>query len=121
MKNGVRNYDMILAMWESDFPDLSGNVTPLLLSSNSGQGGANTAAYSNSKVDGLLNEQLMSSDEKFRTQKLQSALNTVIDEAPYVIIDYPKKILVTNKRIDNFKINASWVYDMFFKNVKFKQ
>lgn len=120
MTGDVRNYDMILAMWESDFPDMSGNIRPLMLSTNSGQGGSNTAAYSNAKVDALLNEQSVSSDDAYRATKLQAAYDIAIDEAPYVIIDYPKKILVTNKRIDNFNINASWVYDMFFKELKFK-
>ena len=120
MTNDVRNYDMILAMWESDFPDMSGNIRPLMLSSNSGQGGSNTAAYSNDQVDTLLNDQSVSNDSAYRAAKLQAAYDIATDEAPYVVIDYPKKILVTNKRIDNFTINASWVYDMFFKNLKFK-
>lgn len=120
MKDGKRDYDMILAMWESDFPDISGNIKPLLLSTNGGQGGSNTAAYSSSKVDELLNQQSISSDDKLRTEKLQQASDIAINDAAYVIVDYPKKILVTNKRINNFTINASWVYDMFFKDVKFK-
>lgn len=120
MSNGIRNYDMMIAMWESDFPDSSGNIRPLLLSTNSGQGGSNTAAYSNPEVDSLLNSQSASSDLEYRTKQLEKAEDIAIDEVPYVAIDYPKKILVTNNRIDNFKIDASWVYDMFFKNVKFK-
>ena len=117
MKDGKRDYDMILAMWESDFPDASGNLAPLHLSSNSGQGGSNTAAYKNDAVDKLLDKELSSSDQSERTKLMQQALTTISNEAPYVMIDYPKKVLVTNKRIDGYKINASWVYDMFFKDV----
>lgn len=121
MKDGQRDYDMILAMWESDFPDPSGNLTPLNLSNNAGQGGSNTAAYANQKVDDLLNAQLTSNDPVERTKLMQSAFDILIDEAPYVMIDYPKKILVTNKRIEGFKINASWVFNMFLQDVHFSQ
>jgi peptide/nickel transport system substrate-binding protein len=121
MKNGKRDYDMILAMWESDFPDPSGNLTPLHLSTNAGQGGSNTAAYSNPQVDHVLNEQLTSGDPGQRTRLMQDAFNIINEDVPYVMVDYPKKILVTSKRIDGFKINASWVYCMFFKDVHFKK
>jgi peptide/nickel transport system substrate-binding protein len=120
MKNGKRDYDMILAMWESDFPDPSGNLTPLHLSTNAGQGGSNTAAYANPKVDSILNAQLTSGDPKQRIKLMQDAFNVINEEVPYVMVDYPKKILVINKRIDGYKINASWVYCMFFKDIKFK-
>jgi hypothetical protein len=34
MKDGKRDYDAILAMWESDFPDPAGNLTSQYSSAN---------------------------------------------------------------------------------------
>lgn len=38
--NGLRDYDMIMAGWEADYPDPSGNLTPLYQGGNSSNAAA---------------------------------------------------------------------------------
>jgi len=115
--NGKRDYDMILAGWEADYPDISGNISPLYLSSNAGEGGSNSAAYSNSKVDDLINAQAKLSDEGARNKLLFQALDLINQDVPYLFFDYPVKQVTINKQYTGFTMNASWIWNLFFKNI----
>ncbi len=118
MKDGKRDYDAMLAMWESDFPDPAGNLTSLYSSANKGEGGSNTAAYSNDPVQQLIEAQTVSTDAGERTRLMQQAFTLANEDAPYVMVNYPKKILVTNKRISGFKLNAAWIWNLYMKDIK---
>ena len=115
--NGKRDYDMIMAGWEADYPDVSGNIEPLLDGANAGEGGANAAAYSNTKVDDLIAQQSVLSDESARNQLLFQALDIVNDEVPYVFVDYPVKQVTINANYTGFTMNASWIWNLYFKNI----
>ena len=52
--DGNPDFDMIIAGWESDYPDIAGNIEPLYSSANTGEGGSNTAVYVNDQVDELI-------------------------------------------------------------------
>ncbi|MFV0466102.1 MAG: ABC transporter substrate-binding protein [Lachnospiraceae bacterium] len=84
-ENGVRPYDIAIFEWSSDFPDPSGVLTPLYASTNGGDGGSNSSAYSNLEVDALLQAQAASSDEAERTELMIQALDIINAEAPYYI------------------------------------
>ena len=114
---GVRDYDMILAGWEADYPDVSGNIEPLYLSANAGKGGANAAAYKNDQVDKLITEQSKLTDASQRNQLLFQALDLINQDVPYVFLDYPIKQATINKKYTGFTMNASWIWNMFFKNI----
>jgi peptide/nickel transport system substrate-binding protein len=115
--NGKRDYDMIMAGWEADYPDVSGNIQPLLDSANAGEGGANAAAYSNSKVDDLIAQQSVLSDESARNKLLFQALDIVNEDVPYVFVDYPVKQATINAKYTGFTMNASWIWNLYFKNI----
>jgi ABC-type transport system substrate-binding protein len=106
-----------MAGWEADYPDVSGNIEPLLDGANAGEGGANAAAYSNSKVDDLIAQQSVLSDESARNQLLFQALDIVNDEVPYVFVDYPVKQVTINANYTGFTMNASWIWNLYFKNI----
>jgi len=115
--NGKRDYDMILAGWEADYPDVSGNIAPLYQSSNAGDGGSNSAAYSNSKVDDLITAQSKLTDESARNKLLFQALDIINQDMPYMFFDYPIKQVTINKEYTGFKMNASWIWNLYFKNI----
>lgn len=115
--NGQRDYDMILAGWEADYPDISGNISPLYLSSNAGEGGPNCAAYNNPKVDELVNAQAKLTDESARNKLMFQALDIINKDVPYVFFDYPVKQVTINKEYTGFTMNASWMWNIFFKNI----
>lgn len=110
-----RDYDMIFCLWFSDFPDPAGNLNSLYPSNAGGEGGSNAAVYSNKEVDSLLNEELASSDPNERTAIMQKILDKVTDEVPYLILDYPKVLMITDQRVKDASFAAMYQYSLLFK------
>lgn len=115
--DGKRDYDMIMAGWEADYPDVSGNIEPLFASYNAGEGGSNSAVYTNEKVDALLKSQSSSLDDAERNQNLFDAMDLINADTPYVFLSYPNKQATINKKFTGYTMNASWIWNMCFMNV----
>ena len=116
-ENGKRDYDMILAGWEADYPDVSGNIQPLYYGGNAGEGGSNAAAYVNPEVDKLIEQQAASKDDAERNDCLFKAMDIATADAPYLAIDYPVKASTLNKKYVGVSMNSSWIWNLCFKNV----
>ena len=116
-ENGKRDYDMILAGWEADYPDVSGNIEPMYHGTNAGEGGSNAAAYVNPEVDKLIEQQAASTDPAERNECLFKAMDIVTEDAPYLPIDYPVKASTLNKKYVGVSMNSSWIWNLCFKNV----
>mgnify|MGYP001165569670 CR=1 FL=1 len=117
-ENGVRDYDMILAGWEADYPDICGNIEPLYSGANAGEGGSNAAAYANSQVDELITQQSACSDAAERNDLVFEAMDLIIEDTPYVSIAFPVRLTALNKDFTGFTMNASWIWNLYFKNIK---
>ena len=117
-EDGNRDYDMILAGWEADYPDVSGNIEPLLASYNAGEGGSNAAVYTNEEVDKLLKEQAASLDDEERNQKLFEVMDIVNQDTPYVFVMYPNRQATMNKAFTGYTMNASWIWNMCLMNIR---
>lgn len=115
--DGNRDYDMLLAGWEADYPDIAGNLEPLYASANAGEGGGNAAAYKNSEVDKLIEEQGSSINPAERNDKVFKALDIITGDVPYIFIEYPIKQTVLNKKFTGFTMNASWLWNLNFKDI----
>jgi peptide/nickel transport system substrate-binding protein len=113
--NGKRDYDMILAGWEADYPDISGNIEPLYASAGAGADGTNAAAYVNKKVDELIDAQAVGTKPGERNDLVFQALDIITDEVPYIFFEYPIKQTVLNKKFTGFTMNASWLWNLYFK------
>ena len=111
-----RDYDMIFCLWFSDFPDPAGNLNSLYPSTGGGEGGSNAAVYQNAEVDTWLAAELASSDPTERTQLMQQILDKVMDDVPYLILDYPKAIMVTNSKVQDPQFSAEYQFNLFFKD-----
>ena len=117
-ENGVRDYDMILAGWEADYPDICGNIEPLYSGANAGEGGSNAAAYVNSQVDELITQQSACADAAERNDLVFEAMELIIEDVPYVSIAFPVRLTALNKDFTGFTMNASWIWNLHFKNIK---
>lgn len=114
--DGKRTYDMMVATWGADYPDPAGNLDPLYASSNMGEGGCNSASYSNPEVDDLLAKANVSLDESERTELMIEACKLIVEDTPYYIYNYPKIFVVTNKNYDFGDMNLYSTWDWNFKN-----
>lgn len=119
--DGIKNYDMGLFTWYSDFPDASGNPYPNFLGSNAGEGGSNTSSYQNPDLDKLLMAQSASLDDAERVALLKDASQMLIDEVPVYILDYCKIGVAQSKSIADYNINASWIWNLYAKNFTYSK
>ena len=115
-EEGFRDYDMIMAGWEADYPDMSGNIEPLLAGYNVGDGGSNAAVYANDAVDELIRQSSRESDPAERTKLLGQAMDLVNEDCPYVFLSYPNKQVTCNKAYTGFTLNSSWLWNLYFKD-----
>lgn len=116
--DGKRDYDMLIAGWEADYPDVSGNIEPLYTKDNAGEGGSNAAAYVNDEVDKLISEQAASSDPTERNDKMFAALDIIVEDVPYIFIEYPTKQCIMSKDYTGFVMNPSWLWSLRFQDIK---
>ena len=107
---------MIFCLWFSDFPDPAGNLNSLYPSTAGGEGGSNAAVYQDEEVDTWLSQELASSNPDERTQLMQQILDKVMDDVPYLVLDYPKAIMVTNSKVQNPQFSAEYQFNLFFKD-----
>jgi len=117
---GVKDYDMGIFTWISDFPDPSGNMYPLYLSTNAAEGGSNTTGFNNPEFDKLILEQAASIDSAERTKLMLQACDILKDQIPAIMIDYPKTIAVFGDRVEPSDINSAYIWNFYIKNVKLK-
>lgn len=117
-ENGLRDYDMILAGWEADYPDISGNIQPLFAAANAGEGGANSAAYVNEQVDALITQQAASTNPTERNDLMFQAMDIITEEVPYIFVYYPVRTVTINNGFTGFSMNASWVWNLRFDAIK---
>lgn len=111
-EDGLRNYDMIMAGWESDFPDPSSNMESLYLSGLT----SNAADYNNPKVDKLLKEQKALSDPAARNDLMFQAYDIITKDTPYVFMYYPIKHIAMNKAYTGVTMNAAWSWNIQFQD-----
>jgi peptide/nickel transport system substrate-binding protein len=116
---GVRPYDISVFEWSSDFPDPSGVLVPLYVSTNSGDGGSNSSAYTNAEVDDLLLRQAASIDPKERTALMLAALDIINAEAPYYIWTHQNWLVTVNNRITSGidTLTGMWFWNTYAKNI----
>ena len=115
-EDGKRDYDMIMAGWEADYPDMSGNIEPLLAGYNTGAGGSNSAAYANDEFDALIRQASAITDPAERTALLCQAMDLANADCPYVFLTYPNKQVTCNKKYTGFTLNSSWLWNLYFKD-----
>lgn len=118
---GDRKYDIILGRWGADFPDPAGNIVPIFGSANAGDGGSNFANYSNKEVDELLDRQATLSDDAERAELLINALKITSEEAPLIVVDYPKTLLAAGKTLAGYSISPIWYWNFFVKDIYFTE
>lgn len=112
-QNGVRDYDMIMAGWEADYPDPSGNLTPLYQGGNS----SNSAAYDNADVNDLITKQMAESNPTVRNDLMFQAFDIITQDTPYLFVYYPIKNIAMNKDYTGVEMNASWIWNIHFQDV----
>ena len=108
--NGLRDYDMLLGGWEADYPDLNGNIEILYISSQAGEDGYNSAAYINPAIDDMIEAQRTTIDPARRFDIQSKMMDIIVDDVPYVVIDYGFRHSVLNRKYTGLAVSPSWLW-----------
>jgi peptide/nickel transport system substrate-binding protein len=115
--DGKRDYDMLFGGWEADYPDLNGNIE-IMYAASQVEGGYNAAAYENPEVERLIDAQRGTLDPARRFELQSQAMDTIIDEVPYIVFDYSLRQSVLNKKYSGLAVSPAWLWVLPVQNVR---
>jgi peptide/nickel transport system substrate-binding protein len=116
--NDKRDYDMLFGGWESDYPDLNGNIETMYISSQAGEDGYNAAAYVNPVVDDLIELQRTTLDPVRRFEIQSQLIDIVTDQVPYIVFDYTVRHSALGKNYTGLAVNPAWLWILPVQNVR---
>jgi peptide/nickel transport system substrate-binding protein len=116
--NGKRDYDMLIGGWESDYPDLNGNIEIMFAESQAGEDGYNAAAYVNPAVDAMIEEQRTTIDYAKRFEIQSKMMDIIVNDVPYIVFDYANRHSVLNKKYTGLAVSSSWLWVLPVQNVR---
>ena len=116
--NGKRDYDMLIGGWESDYPDLNGNIEIMFVESQAGEDGYNAAAYVNPAVDSMVEQQRTTLDSAKRFEIQSKMMDIIVNDVPYIVFDYANRHSVLNKKYTGLAVSPSWLWVLPVQNVK---
>ena len=116
--NGKRDYDMLIGGWESDYPDLNGNIEIMYAESQAGEDGYNAAAYINPEVDAIVEAQRIITDPAKRFEIQSQMMDIVVKDVPYIVFDYTFRHSVLNKKYTGLAVSPSWLWVLPVQNVR---
>lgn len=107
--------DMHQMSWVGDNGDPDNFLYILFSSEQWPTAGFNDAYYKNPKVDQLLKQARIIEDKQKRTEMYSEAQKLIMADAPWVVLDHEKQIVVAKKNLKNFKLHPTGVFR--FSNV----
>ena len=113
----VRDYELLLTSWASDYPDPVGTIQPMYYSANSAAGGSNWAEYNNSEFDALIDAQGSVTDAEERIAFLKEALDILSEDVPYAPLYNHYKVFATSSRVD-YTFSTMVMYNLFVKDIQ---
>ena len=73
--------------------------------------------YVNDQVDELIALQSQTTDPDQRSEYLFQALDIITEDIPYIFLEYPNRQVTMQKGYEGFTLNASWLWNLQFKNI----
>lgn len=102
--------DMHQMSWIGDNGDPDNFLYILLSGEQWPTAGFNDAYYKNDRVDQLLKEARVTSDKARRVQLYEEAQELIMDDAPWIVLDHEKQVVVAQNRVSNFKLHPTGVF-----------
>jgi peptide/nickel transport system substrate-binding protein len=116
--DGKRDYDMLIGGWESDYPDLNGNIEIMFAESQAGEDGYNAAAYVNSVIDAMIEAQRTTLDPAKRFDIQSKMMDIIVNDVPYITFDYANRHSALNKKYTGLAVSPSWLWVLPVQNVR---
>jgi ABC-type transport system substrate-binding protein len=112
--DGLRAYDILMAGWSGDYPDISSTLQPLYLGGQT----ANAAAYSNAALNELIEEQLRAVDPSQRNTVLMQAIDIITEEMPYLVVFYPTRSYAVSNKVTGIGTTVNWFANVHFQDAR---
>jgi peptide/nickel transport system substrate-binding protein len=116
--DGKRDYDLLFAGWEADYPDLNGNIEIMFVSSQAGEDSYNAAAYINPAADALIEAQRSETDPAVRFAIQSRLMDTIVNDVPYIVFDYSFRHSALNKKYSGLAVSPAWLWVLPMQNVR---
>jgi peptide/nickel transport system substrate-binding protein len=107
LKKYLDGPDMAEMSWNPSIGDPD-HMMYMLLSSDRFPPAFNAGFYQNPRVDDLLRKARTTLDEAQRVAMYREAQKVVTDDAPWIIVDHGKQMIVHRKRVQNFKLHPNF-------------
>jgi peptide/nickel transport system substrate-binding protein len=107
LKKYLDGPDMAEMSWNPSIGDPD-HMMYMLLSSDRFPPAFNAGFYQNPRVDDLLRKGRTTIDEKERVPLYREAQKLVADDAPWIIVDHGKQVIVHRKRVQGFKLHPNF-------------
>ncbi|MCL1912291.1 MAG: ABC transporter substrate-binding protein [Eubacteriaceae bacterium] len=114
LEDGLRGYDILMAGWSADYPDIGNIIEPLLKSGQT----ANAAVYSNPEIDALIVAQFAATDPIERNDLLFELMDIVTEELPYLVALHPIKTYALSNKVTGLDAKANWVANVHFQDAR---
>jgi peptide/nickel transport system substrate-binding protein len=107
LKKYLDGPDMAEMSWNPSIGDPD-HMMYMLLSSDRFPPAFNAGFYQNPRVDELLRKGRTTIDEKERLPLYREAQKLVTEDAPWIIVDHGKQVIVHRKRVQGFKLHPNF-------------
>ncbi len=113
----TRTYELLITKWGSDYPDPTGCIIPMYVSTNNVAGGSNWAEYVSEDFDRLISESNAATSEEERIAILKEALDILQEEIPYAPIVNDYIFYGHSSRVD-YEYSTMCLYNIYIKDIK---
>ena len=103
-------YDLALGSWQPDFPSANANIQPLFASNQIGNGGYNSARYSNPAVDAAIEQAQATVDPDAAAAAWVALDKQVMADSPVVPLIYTRNSFLRGSKVTDFFIGAFPAY-----------
>jgi peptide/nickel transport system substrate-binding protein len=104
----TKEQDLFALSWMAGAEDPDLVIYPLLHSSQWTPGGPNRALYRNTRLDELLQQARVVTDQGTRAELYREAQRILADDAPWIFIDHEVQIAAFSRRVQGFKLHPSF-------------
>ncbi len=114
----TKEQDLFALSWAAGNEDPDLVVYPLLHSSQWTPGGPNRALYKNVRLDDLLQQARLVTDQAKRAELYRQAQRILVDDPPWIFIDHEIQVGAVSKRVQGFTLHPS--FDLRVETISLK-
>src|SRR5262245_34599229 len=103
-----KEQDLFALSWMAGAEDPDLVIYPLLHSSQWTPGGPNRALYKNPRLDDLLHQARIVTDQAKRAELYREAQRVLVEDPPWIFIDHEIQIAAFSRRVQGFKLHPSF-------------